>query len=91
MTNADEANRQGDALAQHIAAALKDHPHAEVRVNPTIQAPIPEHIAKNILEFLRRVQSTGMEAVAWVEAYQFVQQQVPQAAAGVPFGGLPPK
>jgi len=80
-------------LAQHIADALKDHPHAEVRVNPTIQAPIPEHIAKNILVFLQRVQSTGMEAAAWVEAYQYVQQHVPQAALqpGVPFGGLPPK
>jgi len=63
----------------------------------TIQPVIPEHIAKNLLEFLRRVQSTGMEAVAWVEAYQFVQQQVPSQATpqpqqqkqGVPFGGLP--
>jgi hypothetical protein len=92
MTNANEESKDhGEALAQHIAAALKDHPNAEVRVNPTIQAPIPEHIAKNILEFLRRVQSTGMEAVAWVEAYQFVQQQVPQPPQGVPFGGLPPK
>jgi len=92
MTNADESKAQGEALAQHIAAALKDHPHAEVRVNPTVQAPIPEHIAKNILEFLRRAQSTGMEAVAWVEAYQFVQGQVPQPSPqGVPFGGLPKK
>jgi hypothetical protein len=66
-------------LAQHIADALKDHPGpAEVRINPTVLPPIPEHIAKNILEFLRRVQSTGMEAVAWVEAYQYVQQHVPQ-------------
>ncbi len=89
MTNADEAQSQGEALAAHIADALKEHPNATVRVNPTI-SPIPEHIAKNILEFLRRVQSTGMEAVAWVEAYQFVQQLVPQQP-GVPFNGLPPK
>lgn len=88
MTNQSD---DGEELAQHIAEALKDHPHAEVRVNPTIQAPIPEHIAKNILEFLRRVQSTGMEAVAWVEAYQFVQQALPAPAPGVPFSGLPPK
>lgn len=89
MTNAEEKS-QGEALAEHIAAALKDHPNAEVRVNPTIQAPIPPHIAGNLLEFLRRVQSTGMEAVAWVEAYQFVQQHVPQQQQpGVPFGGLP--
>ncbi len=48
---------------------------------PQIQqvAPaIPPHIAGNLLEFLRRVQSTGMEAVAWVEAYQFVQRYAPQ-------------
>jgi len=49
----------GAELAQHIAAALKDHPHAEVRVNPNIQAAIPPNIASNLLEFLRRVQSTA--------------------------------
>jgi hypothetical protein len=69
---------QSENIAQHIAAALKDNPHAEVRVNPTINAAIPPHIAGNLLEFLRRVKSEGMEAVAWVEAYQFVQQHVPQ-------------
>jgi hypothetical protein len=73
-----ELGDQGKALAAHLAEAIKDHPHAEVRINPNVQAPIPEHIAKNLLEFLRRVQSTGMEAVAWVEAYQYVQQHVPQ-------------
>jgi hypothetical protein len=80
-------------LAQHIADALKDHPGpAEVRINPSVQAPIPPHIAGNLLEFLRRVKSEGMEAIAWVEAYQFVQQHVPQQPKpGVPFGGLPPK
>jgi hypothetical protein len=78
-------------LAQHIAAALKDHPgHAEVRINPTIQA-IPPNIAANLLIFLQRVQSTGMEAVAWVEAYQYVQQHAPQQPQGIPFGGLPTK
>jgi hypothetical protein len=58
-----------------------------------INAPaVPQHIANNLLEFLRRVESKGMEAVAWVEAYQFVQKHVPQQPnAGVPFGGLPPK
>lgn len=92
MTNAETNQDHGQALAQHIAAALKDHPGpATVRVNPTIQAPIPPHIAGNILEFLRRVKSEGMEAIAWVEAYQFVQQHAPQAQSGVPFGGLPPK
>jgi len=76
-------------LVQHIKEALKDHPHAEVRINPTVLPPIPERIAKNILEFLRRVQSTGMESIAWVEAYQYVQQLVPQQ--GVQFPGLPTK
>lgn len=92
----DQVKNDGSAaLAQHIVEALKDHPHAEVRVNPNVQAAIPPHIANNILEFMRRVQSTGMEAIAWVEAYQYVQQHVPQQKApqqpGVPFGGLPPK
>lgn len=76
MTNDDE-------LAQHIADALKDHPHAEVRINPTIAA-IPSHIAGNLLEFLRRVQSTGMESLAWVEAYQYVQQYAPQQTPAPP-------
>ena len=92
MTDVSEQTSQD--LAKHIADALKDHPGpAEVRINPTVLPPIPEHIAKNLLEFLRRVQSTGMEAVAWVEAYTFVQQQIPQQQPqpGVPFGGLPPK
>ena len=80
MTNQSDNSQD---LAQHIAAALKDHPNAEVRVNPVVA--IPEHIAKNLLEFLRRVQSTGMEAVAWVEAYQFVQQHIPnQPQPGAP-------
>ncbi len=81
-------------LAQHIADALKDHPApAEVRINPTVQAPIPPHIAKNILVFLHRVPCTGQEAVAWVEAYQYVQVHVPPEPAqpGVPFSGLPTK
>jgi hypothetical protein len=99
MTNVESQTYQTsqtstpESLAQHIADAIKDHPHAEVRINPTVQAPIPPHIAGNLLEFLRRVKSEGMEAIAWVEAYQFVQQQhVPQTAQpGVPFGGLPPK
>jgi len=91
MTNAEETKTQSETIAAHIAAALKDNPNAEVRVNPTINAAIPPHIASNILELLKRVQTTGMEAVAWVEAYQFVQQQVPQQPQGIPFGGLPPK
>lgn len=90
MTNQENADEQGQALAKHIAEAIKDHPHATVRVNPNVQAPIPPHIAGNLLEFLRRVKSEGMEAIAWVEAYQYVQQHVPQQSQpGVPFSGLP--
>ena len=52
----------------------------------------PEHIAKNLLEFLRRVKSEGMEAIAWVEAYHFVQRHATQQPQpGVPFSGLTPK
>ncbi len=77
MTNQEHADVQSRELAQHLAAALHDHSgKAEVRINPTVA--IPPHIASNLLEFLRRVKSEGMEAVAWVEAYTFVQQHVPQ-------------
>jgi hypothetical protein len=89
MTNQTET---GADLAQHIADAMKDHPGpVQVRINPNVQTPaIPEHVAKNILEFLRRVESKGMEAVAWVEAYNHVQQHLPQPTPqGVPFPGLP--
>jgi hypothetical protein len=95
MTDSDEIytsmNNVDEILGQRIRDVLKDHPHAEVRVNPVIQA-IPPHIAGNLLEFLRRVQSTGMEAVAWVEAYQFVQKYAPQPEpAAAPLDDTPPK
>lgn len=61
----------------------------KVTVTPKVPA-IPPNIVNNLLEFLRRVQCQGMEAVAWVEAYQFVQQQAPQQPQGIPFTGLPP-
>jgi len=89
-----EQQDSGAKLATEIAEQIaKVAPGAEVRINPNItQAAIPPHIAGNVLEFLRRVQSTGMEAIAWVEAYTYVQQFVPQPGApGVPFTGLPPK
>lgn len=81
MTNAEEL-AMGEEVAQHLAATF---PNAQVSVIPHV---IPPHIAGNLLEFLRRVQSTGMEAIAWVEAYTFVQQHAPQQP-GVPFNGLP--
>jgi hypothetical protein len=70
------------------------------QMGPAVSVPpplpvvhIPPHIAGNLLEFLRRVKSDGMEAVAWVEAYQFVQRHAPPSSPqpGVPFAGLPPK
>lgn len=80
-------NEQSAALADKIAESIaKQAPNAVVQINPTLPS-IPPNIASNILEFLRRVQSTGMEAVAWVEAYQYIQQFVPQQP-GVPFNGL---
>jgi len=88
MLNPIEASNGSEELARALAEALKDHPHAEVRVNPTVQAPIPPRIADNLLELLRRVQVTGMEAVGWAEAYHYVQQfATPQP--GIPFTGLP--
>jgi hypothetical protein len=84
------------AQAQDIAKSIADQiakvaPGAQVSINPEVKASIPPHIAGNILEFLRRVQSTGMESIAWVEAYTYVQQFVPQQVTpqGVPFPGLP--
>jgi hypothetical protein len=87
----NQSNDQ-NALAQHIRDALKDHPGpAEVRINPNVQAPVPEHIAKNLIIFLQRTQVQGMEALAWCEAFQYLQQFAPQPAPqGVPFTGLPP-
>jgi hypothetical protein len=85
-----------DSIVDSITKAVEDATakggKAEIRINPTV-VNIPPHIAGNILTFLQRAQSTGMEAIAWVEAYQFVQQHVPQQGQpqGVPFTGLPPK
>jgi hypothetical protein len=77
MTSANGQNQSltGDSLATYLAG----------NAIPNIQPdPIPPHIAGNLLEFLRRVQSTGMEAVAWVEAYQFVQKHAPQQQLPAP-------
>jgi predicted DNA-binding protein (UPF0278 family) len=50
----------------------------EHNVTEEVNHTIPPHVAKNLMAFLERVQCTGMEAVAWVEAYQFVQQHAPK-------------
>jgi hypothetical protein len=77
------------ALAAHIIAeASKQGLKADVKINA-----IPTHIASNICEMLKRVQVTGLEAIAWAEAFQFMQQHAPQQGqpTGVPFNGLPVK
>jgi hypothetical protein len=87
----DKLDPVAQSVVDAVTKATEAGGRAEVRINPNVA--IPAHIAGNILEFLRRVQSTGMEAIAWVEAYQFVQQHVPQQGPqpGVPFNGLPAK
>lgn len=85
----DQSAKLATDIAEQIA---KVAPGAEVRINPNIVQAIPTHIASNLLEFLRRVQSTGMEAIAWAEAYTYVQQFVPQQnGPGIPFTGIPKK
>ena len=83
-------NDQGKDIADSIADHIRNSsPGAIVQVNPTA---IPAQIAGNLLVFLQRVRSEGMEAIAWVEAYQYVQQFAQQAPAqGVPFSGLSAK
>jgi hypothetical protein len=78
---------QHQALAERIIAeAAKQNVKAEIKINQ-----IPAHVAANILEFLKRVELKGMEAIAWGEAFSHMQQYVtaPQQQPGVPFGGLP--
>jgi hypothetical protein len=99
MTNEEQAPspKTDTDFAQHITDTLKGgQPNPTVRVVPTqtVSAVIPQHIANNLLEFLRRVQVTGVESVAWVEAYQYVQPLAQGSLAqqqGVPFNGLPQK
>jgi hypothetical protein len=80
-----------DPVAASIKEALKDATNAVVQINPTIQA-VPAHIAGNLLVFLQRTPCTGLEAIGWVEAFQYLQQFAPPPApAGVPFTGLPAK
>jgi hypothetical protein len=51
------------------------------------QPAIPLHVAANICKMLERIQVTGVEAIAWVEAYQHMQRLGAQGP-GVPF--VPP-
>ena len=84
----DQLDPIAQSVVDAVTKATESGGRAEVRINPTLPS-IPPHIAGNLLEFLRRATSTGMEAIAWAEAYQYVQQFVPPQ--GVPFNGLPKK
>lgn len=88
MTDVEQTKTPAEEMAEQIKNAMGQS--AQVNIAPHV---IPPHVASNLLEFLRRVKSEGMEAIAWVEAYSFVQQHAPQQAPqpGVPFGGLPKK
>jgi hypothetical protein len=87
MTDETQPLDPNQTLAERIVAeAVKQNVKAEVTINK-----IPPNIASNILEFLRRVQLTGMEAIAWGEAYSYMQQFAqgqPAQHQGTPFTGL---
>lgn len=83
----DKLDPVAQSVVDAVTKATEAGGRAEVRINPNVA--IPPHVAANILEFLRRVKSEGMEAIAWVEAYTFMQQHVPPQQQGVPFDGLP--
>jgi hypothetical protein len=74
-----------DAIKQAIESA---NPGVKVDLTQAPPAPVtpvvPPHVAANICKMLERVQVTGVESVAWVEAYQTMRQFVPQGP-GVPF------
>ena len=57
---------------------------------PVIQ--IPAHVAANICKLLERVQVTGVESLAWAEAFQLMHQLAGNASQphgpGIPFQGL---
>lgn len=54
---------------------------------------IPAHIANNIMQLLHRVKLEGQEALAWVEAYTWLQPHAAkmQPPQSVPFQPGPPK
>ena len=76
-----------DAVKAAVEAA---NPGAKVEVGPpvAVAAPaIPPSVAANILVMLNRVQVTGPEAIAWVEAVQHLTPLAgpPPTGPGVPF------
>jgi hypothetical protein len=65
-------------------------PNATVTVVPAPAPAVPPHVAANICEMLKRVQVTGMESLAWIEAYQLMQKFAapPPQGPGAPVKGL---
>jgi hypothetical protein len=65
--------------------------------NTTPAPPVPPvvmsgQIVTNLMEFMRRAKSDGIEALAWAEAYAFLQHlesKIAPLGSGVPFTGLP--
>jgi hypothetical protein len=82
-----------DAVKSAIEQAA---PGATVTVDAVTPAPapaLPPRVAANLCRLMERVQVTGPEAIAWVEAVQILQQiagPLLNAAPtpGVPFTGL---
>lgn len=78
-----------DAVKQALESAI---PGATITPSPApaVRAlTMPPHVATNLCKMLERVQMTGMEAVAWCEAYQLLQQFAMQGQGpGVAFPGL---
>lgn len=90
MTETDET------IAKAVQQALENaNPGAKVEVTPAKREVIevPAHVAANTLKLLERVQMTGPEAIAWVEAVQILQRiaapfLAAQGGPGVQFQGL---
>jgi hypothetical protein len=76
-----------DAVAETLAGATPKDAQP-----PPPPAPIPGHVAANIMEFLKRVETKGLEAFALVEAYTHLQRFAapPPTGPGVPFTGTKP-
>jgi hypothetical protein len=77
-----------DEVGKIVKAAVESGANVKVDGKPVL-APIPPHIAGNICHFLQRVDIKGVEAIPWVEAFNFMQKHTGQAAPGIPFQGLP--
>jgi len=77
-----------DAVTEALTAAAPP-PDKGAAAPPPLPQPIPPHVAANIMEFMKRVQVTGIESYAFVEAFGHLQRFAapPPGGAGVPFTG----